>query len=110
MNRRGFLGGLSAILASGFAPAAIGSGVLMPVRPLVWAPRSVVEIIGVDRGFTADRSLSLGVRRMEDGSWRLLEISVMPADKSWPTCFSFSHERNGVNVFRPARASGMGRR
>jgi hypothetical protein len=34
MNRRGFLG---AILAAGFAPAAIGSGVLMPARPL-WRP------------------------------------------------------------------------
>lgn len=31
MNRRGFLAG---ILASGVAPAAIGSGILMPVRPL----------------------------------------------------------------------------
>jgi hypothetical protein len=34
MNRRSFLG---AILAAGFAPAAIGSGVLMPARPL-WRP------------------------------------------------------------------------
>jgi hypothetical protein len=32
MNRRGFLAG---ILAAGFAPAAIGSGVLMPVRQIV---------------------------------------------------------------------------
>lgn len=32
MNRRGFLGGLAGIFAAGFAPAAIGSGVLMPVR------------------------------------------------------------------------------
>lgn len=32
MNRRSFL---ASILASGFAPAAIGSGVLMPVRQLV---------------------------------------------------------------------------
>ena len=31
MERRGFLAG---ILAAGFAPAAIGSGVLMPVRAL----------------------------------------------------------------------------
>jgi hypothetical protein len=34
MNRRGFLG---SILAAGYAPAAIGSGVLMPVRK-VWVP------------------------------------------------------------------------
>lgn len=32
MNRRGFMAG---ILAAGFAPAAIGSGVLMPVRQIV---------------------------------------------------------------------------
>lgn len=32
MNRRGFLAG---ILASGFAPAAVGSGVLMPVRRIL---------------------------------------------------------------------------
>lgn len=32
MQRRGFLG---AILAAGFAPAAVGSGVLMPVRRII---------------------------------------------------------------------------
>lgn len=32
MKRRGFLAG---ILAAGFAPAAIGSGILMPVRQIV---------------------------------------------------------------------------
>lgn len=34
MNRRGFL---SSILAAGVAPAAIGSGVLMPVKQ-IWTP------------------------------------------------------------------------
>jgi hypothetical protein len=34
-TRRGFLGGLAGVLAAGFAPAAIGSGVLMPVRKIV---------------------------------------------------------------------------
>ncbi len=34
-SRRGFLG---SILAAGFAPAAIGSGVLMPVRPIIAPP------------------------------------------------------------------------
>lgn len=35
MNRRGLLAG---ILAAGFAPAAIGSGILMPVRRILpWA-------------------------------------------------------------------------
>jgi hypothetical protein len=36
MNRRGFLAG---ILASGFAPAAIGSGVLMPVKGILVVPK-----------------------------------------------------------------------
>jgi hypothetical protein len=33
-TRRGFLGGLAGVLAAGFAPAAIGSQVLMPVRKI----------------------------------------------------------------------------
>jgi hypothetical protein len=33
-TRRGFLGGLAGVLAAGFAPAAIGSGLLMPVRKI----------------------------------------------------------------------------
>lgn len=33
MNRRGFIG---SILAASVAPAAVGSGILMPVRPPVW--------------------------------------------------------------------------
>jgi hypothetical protein len=32
MNRRNLLAGLAGIFAGGLAPAAIGSGVLMPVR------------------------------------------------------------------------------
>lgn len=32
MNRRDILTGLAGIFAAGFAPAAVGSGVLMPVR------------------------------------------------------------------------------
>lgn len=35
MNRRNFLGGMAGILAAGFAPAAIGSGVLMPARKIL---------------------------------------------------------------------------
>ena len=38
MNRRGFL---SSILAAGVAPAAIGSGVLMPIRQ-IWAPSRIL--------------------------------------------------------------------
>lgn len=40
MNRRGFLKGMSGILAAGVAPAVVGSGILMPVRAVVapeWA-------------------------------------------------------------------------
>lgn len=44
MNRRGFLG---AILAAGVAPAAIGSGILMPVR-LVEPAYVEIEVLRVD--------------------------------------------------------------
>lgn len=37
--RRSFLTGLAGILASGVAPAAVGSSVLMPVRKIVRAYR-----------------------------------------------------------------------
>lgn len=39
-TRRNFLGGLAGIFAAGFAPAAIGPGVLMPTRKIV-APEPV---------------------------------------------------------------------
>ena len=35
MKRRGFLKGMAGILASGFAPALLPSGILMPVRKLI---------------------------------------------------------------------------
>lgn len=35
MDRRNFISGLAGILASGFAPASVASGVLMPVRRIV---------------------------------------------------------------------------
>lgn len=41
MERRDFLKGMAGILAAGFAPAAIGSNILMPVRTLAlpdWNP------------------------------------------------------------------------
>ncbi len=38
-TRRGFLAG---ILAAGFAPAAIGSGILMPVKQLLLSPQKIV--------------------------------------------------------------------
>lgn len=36
-TRRNFLKGIAGILAAGVAPAAIGSGILMPIRQL-WTP------------------------------------------------------------------------
>ena len=38
MSRRSFLQGMAAILAAGVAPAAVGSGILMPVRK-IWTTR-----------------------------------------------------------------------
>lgn len=35
MQRRSLLAGLAGCLAAGFAPAAVGSGILMPVRKIV---------------------------------------------------------------------------
>lgn len=35
MQRRSFLGGLGGILAAGFAPAAVGSGILMPIKKII---------------------------------------------------------------------------
>lgn len=52
MNRRGFLAG---ILASGVAPAAVGSSILMPVRKLV-AP----QWIGVDLALKIDEAGVVG--------------------------------------------------
>lgn len=37
MDRRGFLAG---ILAAGFAPAVVGSGVLMPIKK-IWTPSPI---------------------------------------------------------------------
>lgn len=53
MRRRSFL---ASILAAGFAPAAIGSGILMPVRQLVtpWAT------FGAGRTITLPRSGNVG--------------------------------------------------
>lgn len=44
MQRRGFLAG---ILAAGFAPAAIGSGVLMPIKKIQRLPWTTQELPGV---------------------------------------------------------------
>lgn len=44
MNRRNFITGLAGILAAGYAPASITSGVLMPARK-VWTPPPVEVLI-----------------------------------------------------------------
>jgi len=48
MDRRGFLKGMAGILASGFAPAVVGSGILMPVKT-IWKPDRPI-FIGIDWG------------------------------------------------------------
>lgn len=45
MNRRNFITGMAGILASGFAPAVIGSGVLMPVRKIFVPPPLSINMI-----------------------------------------------------------------
>ncbi len=51
MNRRDFLRGMAGILATGFAPAVVGSGVLMPVRtiltidPIPWSGRRMQALL-----------------------------------------------------------------
>lgn len=41
IGRRNFLKGMAGILAASVAPAAIGSGILMPVRQ-IWTPSTTV--------------------------------------------------------------------
>lgn len=48
MNRRNFITGMAGILASGFAPSVVGSGVLMPVRKIITSTNPL--FVG-DRGF-----------------------------------------------------------
>ena len=39
LTRRGFIGGMLAALA---APAVVRAGILMPVKPVIWTPESVI--------------------------------------------------------------------
>jgi len=50
MDRRSFLGGLAAILACKVAPAAVGSGVLMPVKEITLATYDDIRLYGGTRG------------------------------------------------------------
>lgn len=49
MKRRTFLSGMAGILASGFAPAVVGSGVLMPVRTIVKPVGDVITLDDIER-------------------------------------------------------------
>lgn len=49
-TRRSFLGGMAGILASGFAPAAVGSGILMPVKKIALASFDDLRLYGGARG------------------------------------------------------------
>jgi hypothetical protein len=51
-TRRTLLAGLAGIFAAGYAPASVGSGVLMPVRrimPAYW-PRTTIAFEGLQLG------------------------------------------------------------
>lgn len=70
MKRRSFLAG---ILAAGMAPAAVGSGILMPVRK-VWVPPAPKVFSGIDLGFD-DR----GILTLYDGAGNLLTTMELPS-------------------------------
>ena len=44
MNRRSFITGMAGILSAGYAPAFVGSSVLMPVRK-IWTPKTGMEMM-----------------------------------------------------------------
>ena len=43
MNRRSFITGMAGILSAGYAPAFVGSSVLMPVKK-IWTPKTGVDL------------------------------------------------------------------
>ena len=42
MNRRGFLTGMAGILAAGYAPSVLPSGIIMPIRKLWTPPKEII--------------------------------------------------------------------
>ena len=72
MNRRGFLKGMAGILASGFAPAVVGSNILMPVKT-IFKP----EIIGIDFG-GPDESVIQLMRVIDDANEYAEELTRFP--------------------------------
>jgi hypothetical protein len=61
MQRRSFLGGLAGCLAAGFAPAAVGSNILMPTKRLLVADRMFYE-----DGITNDSETMKRYHRLEE--------------------------------------------
>ena len=78
MNRRGFLQGLAGILASGVAPAAIGSNVLMPIRKL-WTPPAMAWTAFVENG--SKFVIYVQAVSAEDGRWMPVKEEVLPGEK-----------------------------
>lgn len=76
-TRRGFLAG---ILAAGFAPAAIGSGVLMPVKKIAlpaWPPEPLPEdIAAIIHRLTRQMLDNMPAEPLlRAGEWRVLSFS-----------------------------------
>lgn len=86
IRRRSVLGGLAGILASGFAPAAIGSGVLMPVRRIVVPSEAAVaerygqmmDMIQSDAAQAISKAFSTGRLEIFDAAGTLLATMAMP--------------------------------
>jgi hypothetical protein len=84
IQRRGFL---SAILAAGFAPAAVSSGVLMPVRA-IWTPYD-------NYGYSHDLMID-EIFRILKANPRALQAKV----KQWDSEYSVKIERPKLNIAR----------
>ena len=78
MDRRGFLKGMAGILASGIAPAALPSGIIMPIRQII-VPQSLyitgTQILAtqetvIDVRRAAEEELRIFVERIESETFR----------------------------------------
>lgn len=69
MQRRSFLAGMTGILASGIAPAAIGSGILMPSRKII-VPEPSIQVYSGDED----------ARRFTRGHIALLSADTLTID------------------------------
>lgn len=74
VTRRGFLKGMAGILAAGFAPAAIGSDILMPIKKIVLLEPTVSMVTFQNRFFwvTNNSSVLMTIHSMEEsGAWKV---------------------------------------